>query len=152
MIVYHIAYCNECQKTWLVPLQMDKGVFPGVVAVMAGHFRVAPRCDADNEKCQVHDGEVWELPNWARAEAEQLLATVHWSQTSQGYKFWQEAFKVANLPDIPSEQLETGTHSNAEIARLCPNAKALLLLLMQLPKGGSRASARSVLSFTVDRI
>jgi len=62
------------------------------------------------------------------------------------------AFKAANLPDVPEDQLETGTYTNRQIAdKFRSNPARLLGILMDLP-GGNDASKRAILSFVVDMV
>lgn len=150
MIIQHIAFCRKCQGVWRVPLEQRADVWFGVLT--GGHKECSPKCDAPKEHLQALNGQLSELPSWAREKATELFAGFHWSETSTGYAFWKEAFRVADLPDVEEKELEAGTHTNGQIARKCPDGKHLLARLMQLPKGGSRASARSMLSFAVDML
>ncbi|HEY4505423.1 MAG TPA: hypothetical protein VJG67_01915 [Candidatus Paceibacterota bacterium] len=66
--------------------------------------------------------------------------------------FVESAFKAANLPDVPKDELETGTYTNRQIAdNFRQRPIEFMSLLMDLPDG-SDASRRSILSFAVDLI
>ncbi len=66
-------------------------------------------------------------------------------------KFVETAFKAAGLPEITEDQLEPGTYTNQQVAdRFRDDPIRLVSILMDLPKSGSPASDRSVLSFAVD--
>ncbi len=152
MEIYYIAFCTKCKSVWLVTLRDGMDVFAGVVQVVDGHLKTSPMCTAPTEELQILRGKISDLPAWAREKADELFATIHWSQTSTGCAFWKEAFRAANLPDITPEKLVTGTYTNGQIAKRCPSGKQLLGLLMRLPKTGDIALERLILSMLVDKI
>ena len=66
-------------------------------------------------------------------------------------KFVDSAFQAADLPEVPEEQLEVGTYTNAQIAeKLQGDPMKLLSLLMGVSTMGSHAEKRSILSFAVE--
>ena len=66
--------------------------------------------------------------------------------------FVDKAFKVIDLPEVDTEDLEVGTYTNAQIAEhFRKNSLGLVSLLDKLP-GSSVASRRSILSFVVDML
>jgi len=78
------------------------------------------------------------------------MSQQHWSETEKGKEFIQSAFKAANLPEVNKNQLETGTYTNQEIAKMFNDPRDFMVALMRLPHGGGKASRRSILSFAVD--
>ncbi|MFZ5424294.1 MAG: hypothetical protein ACOZAO_00685 [Patescibacteria group bacterium] len=74
----------------------------------------------------------------------------HWTETEKGKQLIESAFKAANLPEVQENELETGTYTNMQIAKMFDDPAELISLLMALPKGGGNASRRSILSFAVE--
>lgn len=67
--------------------------------------------------------------------------------------FVEKAFAAADLPEVPVDMLEAGTYTNTQIAeKFRQDPVGLVALLMALPKNGSVASRRSILSFAVETI
>lgn len=67
-------------------------------------------------------------------------------------KFVSAAFTAANLPDVPEDQLEVGTYTNAQIAeKFKDDPLKFVGILMKLSEmSGNDAEKRSILSFTAD--
>ncbi|HUW24631.1 MAG TPA: hypothetical protein VMW04_03315 [Patescibacteria group bacterium] len=64
--------------------------------------------------------------------------------------FVEAAFKAAGLPEVPADQLEIGTYTNAQIAeRFRKNLLGFIAVLQNLPEGDN-ASRRSILSFAAE--
>ena len=74
-------------------------------------------------------------------------------QQAKWQKFVDSAFQAADLPEVPEEQLEVGTYTNAQIAeKLQGDPMKLLSLLMGVSTMGGHAEKRSILSFAVDAV
>ena len=76
---------------------------------------------------------------------------MHWSETETGKELVEKAFKAVDLPEVDEKDLEPGTYTNRQLAKMIAGPGSLVVLLMRLP-GNDPASKRSILSFAVEKI
>ncbi|PJE50699.1 MAG: hypothetical protein COV29_03115 [Candidatus Yanofskybacteria bacterium CG10_big_fil_rev_8_21_14_0_10_36_16] len=70
----------------------------------------------------------------------------HWSETKKGRLLGMTAFAIVDLPEVKEENLEKGTYTNKQIARMCETPQKLMTLLKGLPTTATHKKLRIIIS------